>query len=300
MSVRRLLRFAPSAIAAAALVWPATPAANHVGIDASVGAQQVAMSETSVTVEVTWTATCTNASSPNWFGNLHLDDPQGSGRIYMGGISSGSGSTRQLVGRGDKDRDVSPYMTMSCSSSADNHGSPRVERSGNPVRIPAKEPNRPGTGGGGSGGGGGGPSGDGTSDPRGAPQGLPRSACAVAKEGTASADVLIGTSGHDRLLGEAGADRLLGRAGHDCLYGGAGDDQLRGEGGRDALYGGPGDDRLSGGAGVNLYAAGAGDDVVVALNNRRETIRCGPGSDRARVDHSDRTIGCEQVTREGP
>jgi Ca2+-binding RTX toxin-like protein len=72
---------------------------------------------------------------------------------------------------------------------------------------------------------------------------------------------------------------------------------LRGELGSDRLTGGRGDDTLFGGPGVNHYDAGPGKDVVDARNGQRELVRCGSGRDQARVDRSDRVVGCEVVSR---
>ena len=134
--------------------------------------------------------------------------------------------------------------------------------------------------------------------------------------GTAAGDSLTGTNAGDRLAGLAGDDVIRGLAGDDCLTGGTGDDRitagsgddeiagnrgndsLRGAGGDDDLSGGRGRDLLVGGTGTNTYSGGAGNDRVSASNDRRETIRCGTGSnDRATVDADDRVRRCEHVTR---
>ena len=112
--------------------------------------------------------------------------------------------------------------------------------------------------------------------------------CANPKAGTRRADTLIGTIAGDRLTGLGGNDRLSGVAGDDCLSGGRG---------KDTLSGGPGNDTLSGGPGKNRYSGGPGTDRINARNRVRETVKCGPGKDRARVDKSDRTVGCETVRR---
>jgi len=62
------------------------------------------------------------------------------------------------------------------------------------------------------------------------------------------------------------------------------------------LAGGGGDDGLNGGQGLDAFDAGPGRDLVEARDGTRETVRCGPGQDTARVDAADRTIGCEQRT----
>jgi hypothetical protein len=112
--------------------------------------------------------------------------------------------------------------------------------------------------------------------------------CANTKTGTKRADKLTGTFAGDSLKGLAGNDVLTGLQGDDCLSGGRG---------KDRLSGGPGNDTLSGGPGKNRYSGGPGKDRINARNRVRETVRCGPGKDRARVDAGDRTVGCERVRR---
>ncbi len=60
--------------------------------------------------------------------------------------------------------------------------------------------------------------------------------------GTASNDVLVGTTAADGILGLPGKDKLKGKAGPDGLCGGPGKDILRGGGAKDRLDGGPGKD----------------------------------------------------------
>jgi hypothetical protein len=63
-------------------------------------------------------------------------------------------------------------------------------------------------------------------------------------------------------------------------------DQITGGRGRDVLVGGPARDCLSG---------GRGNDLLVARDGRGDTVNCGPGDDRARVDRLDVTRRCEHV-----
>jgi hypothetical protein len=281
-----------------ALDAPSLVSASHVSISASVSGQQLEVGERSVTVRVTWNGTCHGAESgANWFGSLSLDDPKGSGSIYMGGVSGGSGSADQLVGRAEQTRAVTPVLRLSCASDIDNHGSESVVVRGQPVEIPGLDSTPEDDSGGGGGSAGGSDDDDRGSGP--APAGLPAGACRLRRLGTARADRLTGTADHESLLGRGGHDRLAGRGGHDCLYGAAGNDRLSGGDGDDALYGGAGRDRLSGGRGTNIYDAGSGADVVRAVNGHRETVRCGPGRDVVRADRTDRLRNCERVTRIG-
>jgi Ca2+-binding RTX toxin-like protein len=112
-------------------------------------------------------------------------------------------------------------------------------------------------------------------------------------------DAITGGAGADVLLGAAGADRLSGGAGNDRLTGGRGNDHLTGGAGNDRLTGGAGNDHLNGGTGRDRLDGGAGDDVLDARDGRPgDTVRCGPGRDRALVDRGDRVSrDCESVRR---
>jgi glucoamylase len=127
--------------------------------------------------------------------------------------------------------------------------------------------------------------------------------------GGAGADRMTGDAGNDRVAGNAAADRLTGSAGRDRMSGGTGRDRMSGGAGRDRMSGGAGRDRMLGGAGNDRMAAnggrnrlsgGRGNDRINSVNGRRDTVKCGRGRrDRARVDRSDRTRGCERVIRRG-
>jgi Ca2+-binding RTX toxin-like protein len=124
--------------------------------------------------------------------------------------------------------------------------------------------------------------------------------CANLQRGTAAPDRLAGTALGDNLLGLGGKDRLTGGPGDDCLKGGPGNDRLSGGGGRDVLGGNAGKDRLVGGAGTNTLSGGAGRDRIVAVNRRRDRVRCGAGRDTVRADRADRLRDCERVRRPRP
>ncbi|MDQ3728087.1 MAG: S8 family serine peptidase [Actinomycetota bacterium] len=113
-------------------------------------------------------------------------------------------------------------------------------------------------------------------------------ACENLIQGTAGPDQLTGTAAGDRIKTLGGDDRAAGGDGDDCLIGGAGEDRLRGGAGTDKVRGGPDDDRLSG---------GKGDDAMKARGKGKDLVRCGPGTDTAKVDRKDRTKGCETVSR---
>lgn len=253
------------------------------GITAGTSATLAERIGSSWIVEVKWGAICNGASgSLSWFGSLNLVDNKTGARIYMGGVSSGSGTGRQLVGMERNERYFHPHLRLSCAEDSTLHGSPFAEIDGNTVIIPGLVSDGLGGGSGGGGGGGGG-SGDPTDPLR----------------GGGCSNILSGAGGGagDLIFGFGGADRITGAGGHDCLIGGTGADRLLGEAGYDRLTGGAGSDVLVGGRGVNSYDAGPGNDVVNARNGRRERVRCGRGKDRARVDKRDRTSSCERVNR---
>jgi beta-lactamase regulating signal transducer with metallopeptidase domain len=118
-----------------------------------------------------------------------------------------------------------------------------------------------------------------------------------ASRSRASGVVRVGTRGSDRLVGTAAADRLSGGRGRDSLRGGPGADRIRGGLGADAIRGGPGDDVILGGPGLDTIHGGRGDDRIRTWQDAAaDVVDCGPGSaDRAIVDASDVTRGCETV-----
>lgn len=278
-----------------ALAWPAASPANHVGIQAEVGAVlKERLSPGTWIVEVSWSITCTGAvGSAFYSGNLNLVDEQTGERIYLGGVSSASGKVRQIVGAKRYWRKLHPELKISCGEYPSLHGSPIIvvigtdAAVGGVVLIPPLEdvepPWPPPTVG---------PPGG--SDPT---EPLRAGGCLRPIVGTDAPDTLIGSGEGDIIFGRGGNDRMRGRDGHDCLSGGAGNDTLRGERGDDRLTGGSGADTLLGGAGVNVYYAGRGNDFVNSVNGRVELVSCGSGQDRAVVDRRDRVRGCERVTR---
>jgi len=53
-----------------------------------------------------------------------------------------------------------------------------------------------------------------------------------------------GGGASELILGSSGTDKIRGRSGNDCILGGAGNDELRGDDGTDICIGGPGTDSL--------------------------------------------------------
>ncbi|ERN43113.1 hemolysin-type calcium-binding repeat protein [Rubidibacter lacunae KORDI 51-2] len=96
--------------------------------------------------------------------------------------------------------------------------------------------------------------------------------------GTGGNDVLIGTTGDDKLTGANGRDTLLGGNGNDLLDGGRGRDTLLGGNGNDLLDGGRGRDTLLGGNGNDLLDGGRGRDVLLG-GDGDDLLDGGRGSD---------------------
>jgi Ca2+-binding RTX toxin-like protein len=102
--------------------------------------------------------------------------------------------------------------------------------------------------------------------------------------GSPFADVIVGSSGRNRLDGRAGGDVIRARGGNDLIFGGAGADRLLGEAGADRISGGQGGDRIVGGPGRDRLRGEGGADRLFARDRRADVVNGGPGRDRARVD----------------
>ncbi len=288
------MRRALLALLLLALAWPAASVADHVTISGSITA---ALRERpgfpgSWIVKASWSLDCIGAPAGATFqGYLFLDDldtgESSNGILVTGG--SGSGDYDFYPETTVQERNVQARLDISCYENATLHGSESEVFKSNVLAIPGRDDDD-GGGGGGSGGGGG-PGGNGPTDPLGS------GGCTNVIRGTSRRDNIDGGNGGDLIFGFGKADRLRGRDGHDCLIGGKGADRLLGAAGRDRLTGAGGRDVLDGGGGRNAYDAGSGDDRVKAANGRNETVRCGKGQDRARVDRGDTVRGCEQVER---
>ena len=91
-------------------------------------------------------------------------------------------------------------------------------------------------------------------------------------------ELILGTSGSDRLEGSSDSDRIVALQGNDNLLGFEGSDLLVGGRGRDTLNGGSDDDFLAGGFGDDVLVGGAGDDTIYGEQGA-DTITGGDGSD---------------------
>lgn len=101
---------------------------------------------------------------------------------------------------------------------------------------------------------------------------------------------LIGTDGHDKLVGTNKRDRLSGKDGDDWLYGKRGNDELFGDDGFDWLFGGRGRDKLYGGSGEDWLEGGRGDDVLDGGDDFNVLLG-GPGNDRLYAGQWGRVYG---------
>ncbi|MCV2891242.1 Calx-beta domain-containing protein [Ruegeria aquimaris] len=100
-----------------------------------------------------------------------------------------------------------------------------------------------------------------------------------------SIENLIGSFGHDILVGDNNANNLSGRNGDDTLFGLAGADDLRGQEGNDEIYGGSGFDTIFGGAGEDDIRGEGGADYLKGETGS-DTIYGGLGTDRLFGDES--------------
>lgn len=75
-------------------------------------------------------------------------------------------------------------------------------------------------------------------------------------------NTLLGGAGLDVLIGTTGSDRIEGGAGIDLIVGAGGADQLLGDDGNDLIFGGGGDDEINGGADTDILVGNAGDDCI--------------------------------------
>jgi RTX calcium-binding nonapeptide repeat (4 copies) len=112
--------------------------------------------------------------------------------------------------------------------------------------------------------------------------------------GGRGSDLLIAGELGSVLKGGPGNDNLSGAGGNDLLIGGDGSDFIFGEAGNDLIRGGPGKDKIFAGGGVDRVEGRAGDDTICARDSRRDVLKGGSGSDRARVDRIDVTSSIER------
>jgi hypothetical protein len=106
----------------------------------------------------------------------------------------------------------------------------------------------------------------------------------------ASASVIYGTEGPDRLVG----------TGSEVIYGLGGDDTIEGGNGTNALYGGNGNDTIYGGPGLDSEIRGeAGDDLIYAQAGNARVIGGGTGDDIIYVGRNGFSGGARIYGNEG-
>jgi Ca2+-binding RTX toxin-like protein len=99
-------------------------------------------------------------------------------------------------------------------------------------------------------------------------------------------DIVIGLPGDDRIFGEAGNDFLIGGTGNDVVDGGTGDDLIFGDDSRTPASQG-GKDVIRGGNGIDVIFAGGNNDTVFGDNDNdvingesgRDILNGGDGDD---------------------
>lgn len=104
---------------------------------------------------------------------------------------------------------------------------------------------------------------------------------------------LVGTNGHDQLVGGTKADFIDGLRGNDHIHGGAGHDEIGGDSGDDHLRGGAGPDYLLGGPGADRIGGGPGGDYIIDRSGPT-VVRTGPGAYTVDVrdGRGDDRVGC--------
>ncbi|MFN3955825.1 MAG: calcium-binding protein, partial [Pararhodobacter sp.] len=96
--------------------------------------------------------------------------------------------------------------------------------------------------------------------------------------GTMGHDTLVGGSGNDTLNALAGDDLIFATGGNNVIWGGRGDDTIWGADGNDTVGGGLGDDLIYGVAGNNMLWGSEGNDTVYG-GTGNDTVGGGTGDD---------------------
>jgi hypothetical protein len=108
----------------------------------------------------------------------------------------------------------------------------------------------------------------------------------VSAHGDAGNDTLEAGTTPAELFGDQGDDVLDGGPASDALYGDPGNDRILGRSGNDKLVGDDGKDTLEGGTGRDSIEA-QDFDLVEEGTDDRDRVRCGPGTDSARLANGD-------------
>lgn len=118
--------------------------------------------------------------------------------------------------------------------------------------------------------------------------------------GTVKGDLIVTGSGDDVIHAGDGVNQIQSQWGDDTILSGSGADFVHAGGGSDVIRTGGGADWITPGPGRDVVYAGTGNDHVIANDNERDVIDCGPGDDGARVDPFDGVRNCEHVTTAPP
>jgi Ca2+-binding RTX toxin-like protein len=95
------------------------------------------------------------------------------------------------------------------------------------------------------------------------------------------ANLLVGGTGNDQLIGRGGRDELDGGGGNDLIYGNQGDDDINGSPGRDTVYGGQGQDAIEyTSSSESLLVYGNLENDIIYLGTGADTIYGGQGDDQ--------------------
>jgi hypothetical protein len=92
-------------------------------------------------VEVGWSINCkgVGAQGASYSGDRTLVDIDTGERIYLGGVTSAAGTTRQPISARDRDRRLRPELRANCGDrGALSHGSETVLVAGGLVVIPGR------------------------------------------------------------------------------------------------------------------------------------------------------------------
>lgn len=111
------------------------------------------------------------------------------------------------------------------------------------------------------------------------------------------ASVVEARGGNDVITGEGRQETIDGGAGDDRLEGGNGDDTIVGGPGRDTVYG---DDTATTCVGGIENCVVFGNDTIDVRDGERDSVDCGPGTDRVTADAVDVLAGCETVETDRP
>jgi Lamin Tail Domain/RTX calcium-binding nonapeptide repeat (4 copies) len=115
--------------------------------------------------------------------------------------------------------------------------------------------------------------------------GMPAAACT----GIAIQNVIVATTGNDRISGTGGNDLVVGRGGNDTVNGNGGSDCVTTGSGNDRITTTGGDDRIDAGGGNNVVSAGSGANAVTS-GSGNDQITSGDGDDTVDAGYGNNTV----------